>query len=424
MTKIIVQGTFDSSNNQLTFNLDNWDSLLNNQNHSVLLSQQPSNTQISIIRKPSPYFYTSTLGLAGGIGLLISCVWSVLLPAIGSVGIITFAYLVNRKITPLQAKELSSESAKTQSAFTQRLASGKDLGNLLDESVNTYNLPPPILPISNVANQPNIPPPPPPMPGPGNLVGKFLDSNIPIPIQLPSAPPMPPEEEESQKVDSTYINSRNPATSEESDSRASRNELLDAIRKGKKLSFTIEGAEKTIKENPEDYPSTLLLGELKTTYKRALDISKSKGLKDWEKYFTDKVEKFDDDFPIKKQIEEQTSESMKSFCEKAKGLDSILKNMQWVKSLLYVLSERKGLKDLSTKAQNHCSEKLKTIDKHIEKLQSQNGKKSKEATKNSKPAENELVKDLAGVLAIRAGAVRYSDSPDSGEESDNAGWDD
>ncbi|MEK7339893.1 MAG: hypothetical protein AABZ92_04175, partial [Verrucomicrobiota bacterium] len=76
---------------------------VNKQEFFVPSAQQASSRQFPIIRKPSPHFYTSALGLAGGVGLIVSCVWSVLLPAIGSVGVIAFAYLVNRKITPLHA---------------------------------------------------------------------------------------------------------------------------------------------------------------------------------------------------------------------------------------------------------------------------------------------------------------------------------
>lgn len=420
MTQFIVQGTFDSSTNQLLINFNNVPQLSNNQGSPV----SPVLQQSTFIRKPSPHFYTSTLGLAGGVGLLVSCVWSVLLPAIGSVGVMAFAYLVNKKITSLHAKELSQDAAKSHNAFTQQLGSGKGSGNLLDGTIDTSNLPPPILPMSNIANQSNIPLPP-PMPGSGNLIGESANSDIPIPPPLPSAPPMPlKQEEENQKTDSTKPNSK-----------GFSNELIDVVRNGRKLKFSVENAEKTIKKNPEDYPSTLLLEELKTTYKRALDISKSEDLKDWEKYFANKVEKFDEDFPVKEQIEEQTSQCMKSICEKTKDLDSILKNMQWVKSLLCVLSERKCFKDLSNKSQKHCSEKLKNIDKHIRKLQSQNGKKSEEVAgsstrkansleiQDSKSAENGL--DVASILARRP-AMEYSDSSSSSENEsdDETKWDD
>lgn len=299
---------------------------VNNQDSFAPLSQ-PSSRQFPIIRKPSPHFYTSALGLAGGVGLLVSCVWSILLPAIGSVGVVAFAYLVDRKITRLYARELSPEATKSQNAFTQQLGRGKDSGSLLDESVNTDNLPPPILPMSNVANQPNIPLPP------------------PMPLK---------QKEESRKTDSTHIGLMKTGTSEDP-----RNKLLSSIRN----SFNFTQIEALVKEDPEKYPSNLLLKELKTTYERALGISK----KDWKKYFKNKVDSFEKSFGVAAQGENQDTKyvDMEGICKKASYLDSPLKNMKWIRSLLQVLSKRE---DLSNEARNHCSEKLGSIGKHIQEI--------------------------------------------------------
>lgn len=103
MTQLIVQGTFDLSKNQLIFDFDSIPQLINDQTHSVLLSQQSNDQEVngfSILQQPT--FIQKhglrlglyTLGLAGGVGLLVSCIWSVLLPAIGSIGVIGIAVLL------------------------------------------------------------------------------------------------------------------------------------------------------------------------------------------------------------------------------------------------------------------------------------------------------------------------------------------
>ncbi|PWU16133.1 MAG: hypothetical protein C5B45_01290, partial [Chlamydiae bacterium] len=383
------------------------------QTHSGLLSQQsnhqgswvpPTLQQPTLIQKHGLRLVSTALGLAGGIGLLVSCIWSILLPAIGSIGVIGIACLANRKITPLHAVELPLAAVKSQNLFEQRAASKAVSGSLLDEpTAGADNLPPPILPMPNVTNQPNIPPPP-PMPSSSNLVGESVNPHIP-------------------KTGSTHIDLMKPNTSGKSNSVGLSDELRNAIHEGKKLKFNMENAERSIKKNSEDYPLTLLLRELKTTYKRALDISKSKDLKDWEKYFADKVEKFENNFSIKEQIEEQSSQCMKNICEKTKDLHSLLENMQWIKSLLCILSERK---DLSKKYQKHCSEKLKSIGKHIDKLQRCNEKKPKEtasiSTQDTSPSY-----DVADIL-IRRVAQGYSDSSSGSEsgsdDANSSDWDD
>ncbi|VHO03631.1 hypothetical protein [Candidatus Rhabdochlamydia sp. T3358] len=461
MTQIIVQGTFDLSNNQLVLNFNNAPQLLNNQNHSVLLSQQSNNQesfvpsaqqassrQLPIIRKLSPHFYTSTLGLAGGVGLLVSCIWSVLLPAIGSVGVMTFAYLVNRRIVPLQIKELASEAVKTQSVFAQHSPS------LLDElNPNIATLPPPISPVSNATNQTNVmPPPPPPMPGLGSLLDEPTDTgNLPLPMSPmsnvinqanipppppPSAPlmsltiPLPPvQKKESQKTSSMHTDLKKPGPSGDP-----RDALLFSIRN----SFNFMQTKELIRGDPEKYSSNLLLKELKSTYERALAISESDRFKDWKKYFKDKIDGFEKNFDIAEQEENQTTEysDMEDICEKASRLDSLLKNMQWVKSLLQVLSERKGLSD---KVRSHCSEKSKSIDKHIEKLQRRNEKKSEEVKRkeaNTEESSSQIAKN-PGEILLKAfneektpeqklqeiyDAVHGNSSSES-ESSDEGDWD-
>ncbi|MGB7127669.1 MAG: hypothetical protein WBD50_01085 [Candidatus Rhabdochlamydia sp.] len=364
---------------------------VNKQEFFVPSAQQASSRQFPIIRKPSPHFYTSALGLAGGVGLIVSCVWSVLLPAIGSVGVIAFAYLVNRKITPLHAKELSSENAKAQNLFQQQIAR-VDSVSLLDEPIDTGHLPPPISPVSNATNSTKAPPPPPP----------------------PSAPSMPSKQkEESRKTDSTHTDLNKPGTSGDS-----RDKLLFSIRN----SFNFMQTKELLRGDPEKYPSNLLFKELKATYERALAISESDRFKDWKGYFKSKVDSFDKNFTIEEQIGNQTIEysDMENICEKASHLDSVLKNMQWIKSLLQVLSERK---DLSDEVQNHCSEKSKSIDKHIKKLQRRSEKKSEEAASTQKANSNSTGNDLgvASILARRV-AQEPSDSSSSSESESGEEW--
>ncbi len=400
MTQITVQGTFDLSSGRLVLNFDNVHQLSNNQDLSVSSSQQPSSKQFPIIQKHGLRFCSSALGLAGGVGLLVSCIWSVLLPAIGSIGVIGIAYLANRKITLLNAKELSSAAAKSQDLFEQQIGSKTDSGSLLDQPVNTGNLPLPILPTSNG----NIPPPP-PLPGSlldqpvntGNLPLPILptpNGNIPPPPPLPSAlsmPLIPPSPKECQKTDSPCIDPKKPGLSTDP-----RDALLFSIRN----SFNFMQIKELLREDPEKYSLNLLLKELKTTYERALAISESECFKDWKGYFQGKVDSFKKSFDMAEQEENQATEysDMENICEKASRLGSLLKNMQWIKSLLQVLSERK---DLSDKVRSHCSEKSKSIDKHIEKLQRRNEKKSEEVKRkeaNTEESSSQIAKNPGEIL--------------------------
>ena len=406
MTQFIVQGTFDSSTNQLLINFNNVPQLSNNQGSPV----SPVLQQSTFIRKPSPHFYTSTLGLAGGVGLLVSCVWSVLLPAIGSVGVMTFAYLVNKKFTSLHAKELSQDAAKSHNAFTQQLGSGKGSGNLLDGNIDTSNLPPPILPMSNVANQPNISLPPPPMPGSGNLVGESVNPNIP-----PPPPPPPNNPLFFQKAAACVDRVEKPSTSEISGSVAkrllkpeiandpNRNSLLESIRdpKRKKLKkikkkFDFKETETLLRNDPKTYTSGSLLKELKSTYERALELSKSNKLKKWITYFSQKVETFEEKYLIMN-IENQTAENpaMEAICKETENLDTLSGNMIWIKSLLSILAKRE---DLSIDIQKRCRVKGTYAQEHIKKLAS---------------IDNILKQEMGGSLAERRSAQTSSEDEDS-----------
>lgn len=362
---------------------------VNNQESFVPLSQQTSNRQFPIIRKPSMHFYTSTLGLAGGIGFIASCVWSILLPAIGSVGVVAFAYLVDRKITLLYAKELSSEAAKSQDLFTQKIGGRAGSENLLDKPIDTDNLPPPMLPASDAINPIT------------HLTHENNKSNI-----LPPPPPPPPLSNHAL---------------EKPNSSETRNELLEEIRNWKNLKLDIKDAERSIKKDPEKYPSNLLFKELKATYERALAIGESELL--GKTYFKDKVDNFEKNFAIVEQKEGQATEEMEGICKKASHLNSLLNNMRWARSLLRVLSEREGLSDENRK---HCSGKLKSIDKHIEKLQRRNEKKAKEGVSaySSQYDTASMLADMSAAMSLRRADIEGNNSSSSSENppEDEENW--
>ncbi|MDR2539971.1 MAG: hypothetical protein LBC45_05210 [Chlamydiales bacterium] len=354
---------------------------VNHQEDVVLPAQQLTSQQVPVT---SVRFYTFTLGLVGVAGLVTSCAFSVLLPAVGSIGVIAFAYLIDRKITLLHAKELSSEEVKSQSLFEQRIGRRSSSESLLDESVDTDCLPPPILPDTGLLNQntSNIPPPP-PMSGP--------ESDAIVSLLSPER-----EEEPSGKPSPSGIPNLEEA----------KTNLLASIRN----SFNFMQTKELLKQNSEKYPSYLLLKELKTTYARALAIGESKLF--GKIYFKNKIDHFEKNFAAVEQGESQTTEEMEDLCKRTNDLDSLLKNMQWAKSLLEVLSERE---DLFDKVREYCSEKLKSIDKHIDKLQGRNAKKPKEAH----------VQTMASILARRAVIEpRSSSSSSESEESDSEEWED
>ena len=398
-------------------------------------SQMSNNRQFPIVRQPSPHFYTSALGLAGGIGLVVSCVWSILLPAIGSIGVMAFAYLVDRKITLLHPKELPPEAIKSQNIF-EKIGSKVGSGSLLDGYVDIGNLPPPMSPMYNDTNQSNISlfmpgseslldePAvvignlPPPMSPTYNATNK---SNIPPPPPFSSGTPtlltMPSiskPQKKCPKIDSSCIDLKNTRISTDPNQK-----LLDSIRN----SFNFIQIKELLRES-EKYPSNLLIKELKTTYKRALAIGELPFL--GKTYFKDKIDRFEKNFDVAEKKENQTPKEMEDICKKANHLDSHLKNMKWIQSLLQILSERK---DLSEEVRKHCSEKLKTIEKHIKTLQDRNIKKISKASgyntqdsssHNKEPASISIQGMSPAMMLARREAIAYSDSSSSSEgESDH-----
>ncbi|MGL5627073.1 MAG: hypothetical protein ACRDDW_06150 [Candidatus Rhabdochlamydia sp.] len=167
--------------------------------------------------------------------------------------------------------------------------------------------------------------------------------------------------------------------------------LMDEICQGTKLKFNIESAEKTLAGNSKIYPSDLLLKELKSTYERALNISTSGSLKEWEDRFTDKIKNFEKNFSITEQTLTTENPEMEAIYKKAKTLGTLLENMKWIKSLLHILSDRK---DLSKSVQKYCSEKQKSMDKHIEAFEKSSKKKlgtiEKKESSNAEVERNNL----------------------------------
>lgn len=118
---IPIQGFYNPIRGQLLLNLN--PELVNQgsftqpskESQKAVISQNPT-----FIRKPSLHFCSSALGVMGGVGLIVSCLSSVLLPAIASIMVIGIAHLAKRKIVSLQAKDLSSEDTKVQNIIKEQ----------------------------------------------------------------------------------------------------------------------------------------------------------------------------------------------------------------------------------------------------------------------------------------------------------------
>ncbi|QYF49068.1 hypothetical protein RHABOEDO_001330 [Candidatus Rhabdochlamydia oedothoracis] len=442
MTQLTVQGNFDLSSNRLVVDFGNIFPLLNNQTHPVLLSQQSNNQgskvspvlqQPSFIQKHSLRFVSSALGLAGGVGLLVSCIWSVLLPAIGSIGVIGIAYLVNRKISPLHTKEMPSGATKTQSLFEEQIGSGVGSKSSLNEPVNKGNLQPPNIPplplpsskssLNEPVNKGNLQPPnipPPPLPSSKSSLnepvnkGNLQPPNIPPPPPLPSSksslnepvnkgnlqppniPPPPPLPSSKSSLNEP-VNKGNlqpPNIPPPPPLPSSKSSLNAPVNKGKRIreevdadkpstskeSITSKGWPEQIKERPKlnkvltidymrqtvkDYPSTLLLELVRVCYEKGQDISKSKLSNEWKKYFSNKVNKFNNKFDLKEQMKDPISSCTDNIFEKIKDLDSLVKIMECIQCLLNILSKCQNLPE---KTRKYCTKKLKKIEDHIKKL--------------------------------------------------------
>ncbi|MGL5625992.1 MAG: hypothetical protein ACRDDW_00545 [Candidatus Rhabdochlamydia sp.] len=157
-----AQGSCDLSSGQVVFKFNIPE--LVNQGSFTLLSQQlnKESQEVVILQKPSLHFCHSALGVMGGVALIVSCLASVLLPAIASMGVIGIAYLARRKAAPLHAKKLLLDSAKAQSSF-QNMAENKESTNNSQPLLNH------LIPVKAkdtlAQNKPPPPPPPPPLPG-------------------------------------------------------------------------------------------------------------------------------------------------------------------------------------------------------------------------------------------------------------------
>ncbi|MGL5625994.1 MAG: hypothetical protein ACRDDW_00555 [Candidatus Rhabdochlamydia sp.] len=117
---IPIQGFYNPISGQLLLNLPelvNQESFIqpNRESQKAVILQNTT-----VIRKSSLHFCSSALGVMGGIGFIVSCLSSILLPAIASIGVIGIAYLAKRKIAPLQVKDLSLENTKAQEIFQKK----------------------------------------------------------------------------------------------------------------------------------------------------------------------------------------------------------------------------------------------------------------------------------------------------------------
>lgn len=145
---IPIQGFYNPISGQLLLNLNpelvNQESFtqLNKESQKAVVLQNPT-----FIRKPSLHFCSSALGVMGGVGLIVSCLSSVLLPAIASILVIGIAHLAKRKIVPLNSRELSPENIKTQNIFQRKEVSSTNK----EEPLNIENtLKTPLSPIHSV----------------------------------------------------------------------------------------------------------------------------------------------------------------------------------------------------------------------------------------------------------------------------------
>lgn len=397
----LAQGSCDLSSGQVVFKFNMPE--LANQGSFTLLSQQLNNKESqeviwqkpTFIRKSGLHFCSSALGMMGGVGLIASCLSSILLPAIASIGVIGIAYLIKRKVVPLDAKELFLDAAKSQKIFQKKAESNVSTGKLVD-SVATQNAPlnfskPEVAKKPTLPQKPDnnsLPPPPPPLP---------LENPQKIPEIHTDSKPL----EAAKLVDEALLKPKianNPAVD-------ARNSLLQDIRNPKKKlktvkkKFNMEETEEILRKDPTTYTSVLLLKELKATYERALKISQSNKLKRWEGYFLQKVETFEEKYSImneRDQIAENLA--METVCKETEHLDSLSENMQWIKSLLSVLSNHS---DLSADIQKKCRQKVVYAQKHIKKLIS---------------IENTLKKSMGDSLVGRRDAQTSSEDDNSSDD--------
>ncbi len=393
----LAQGSCDLSSGQVVFKFNMPE--LENQGSFTLLSQQLNNKESqevvwqkpTFIRKSGLHFCSSALGMMGGVGLIVSCLSSILLPAIASVGVIGIAYLIKRKIVPLDAKELFLDAAKSQNIFREKAESNISTDNGSDSFAAYAQLnfsKPEVAKKPTLSQKPdnNSPPPPPPLP---------LETPQKIPEIHTNSSPL-----ETAKLDEALLKAKIANSADDA-----RNSLLQDIRNPKKKlktvkkKFNMEETEEILRKDPTTYTSVLLLKELKSTYERALKISQANKLKRWEGYFLQKVETFEEKYSItneRDQIAENLA--MESICKETEHLDSLSENMKWIKSLLSVLSNHT---DLSADIQKKCRQKVEYAQKHIKKLIS---------------IDNTLKMSLGGPLVGRRDAQTSSEDDNSSDD--------
>ncbi|MGL5263840.1 MAG: hypothetical protein ACRDAI_04595 [Candidatus Rhabdochlamydia sp.] len=393
----LAQGSCDLSSGQVVFKFNMPE--LANQGSFTLLSQQLNNKESqevvwqkpTFIRKSGLHFCSSALGMMGGVGLIASCLSSILLPAIASVGVIGIAYLIKRKVVPLDAKELFLDAAKSQNIFREKAESSISTDNGSDSFAAHAQLnfsKPEVAKKPTLSQKPdNNSPPPPPLP---------LETPQKIPEIHTNSRPL----EGAKLVDEALLK---PEIA--NNSAAARNSLLQDIRNPKKKlravkkKFNMEETEEILRKDPTTYNSVLLLKELKSTYERALKISQANKLKRWEGYFLQKVETFEEKYPIMNQRDQITENlAMETVCKETEHLDSLSENMQWIKSLLSVLSNHS---DLSADIQKKCRQKVVYAQKHIKKLIS---------------IENTLKKSMGDSLVGRRDAQTSSEDDNSSDD--------
>lgn len=284
------------------------------------------------------HFFCYVLGGAGITSFIVSCVASMLIPAIGSVGVISIACLIKRKVTSLQADDLCSKANKPQEVFQK----------VLEQPSNQRSTHKPQIVSQKKVEEPLE----------GLLCSKTEHLTVSDLQQRPNAPSTSSSEKTSERTEGAISGTDN--------AMSFRDILLADIQKGKQLKkvqtnkkVSFEDVIKQIKICSPD----LLNTELKATYERAKKICEgNKTFRKWDDYFSKKIDSLSEQ---QENIIEGQEQILKDIHEKME-LSSLSENMKWIKSLLTALS---GLPNLSNKQKAYYNKKIKSAAEHIVALE-------------------------------------------------------
>lgn len=276
------------------------------------VSRESNYVQPSCSANYTPVFnrrlFSYVMGIAGLTSLVASCIASMLVPAIGSVGMIGIACLLKRKVAVLRSGELPALANKSQKVIKE---------NTLPSATASHS---------------------------SNLQSSPLEMHSTSQEEVLSIPNTRSTQRPSSKIFTMPL----------------------------PQPTSLEEIEELLKSKPRTYTTNLLVKELKATYERMLEIckvtnplSKPKVHRTWKEYFAKKIKDFEQHFALLEQAEDFDEQVI---FEITRGLHSLTENMKWTRVLLNILSERSDLKD---EAKTHCRKKATTIVKHIEKLEAE-----------------------------------------------------